>query len=154
MRWIWIIGVVAIAGWLIVGCGVDTGKRYGWLKDPFSYYPGITPPGGSGGGGGGVPGSNPGNYDQQEQEVFDLVNQERQNAGHWSGVTVLPTLHAATATICATVASLTMSTLKVRTRPTVVVQGTQDSSPVTPLFPIPIMASLKTSLTVTTHRSQ
>jgi len=81
MRWIWIIGVVAIAGWLIVGCGVDTGKRYGWLKDPFSYYPGITPPGGSGGGGGGVPGSNPGNYDQQEQEVFDLVNQERQNAG-------------------------------------------------------------------------
>ncbi|RKY19266.1 MAG: hypothetical protein DRP63_00910 [Planctomycetota bacterium] len=80
MRWVWIIGLVAITGWLIIGCGVDTGEREGWLQDPFSYYPGITPPAGSGGGGG-VPTSNPGNYDQMEQEVFDLVNQERQKAG-------------------------------------------------------------------------
>jgi len=71
MRWASVGVIAAVALWILAGCSADSGVREGWLEDPF----GASSPGPSG------PGSNPGNASAEEQEVFNLTNQERQNAG-------------------------------------------------------------------------
>ena len=65
----------ALAVILLVGCGVDSGVRDGNTPS-YTGGPGTGLPGG-----GSNPGSNPGNASAAEQEVFDLVNQERESAG-------------------------------------------------------------------------
>ena len=55
---------------LFLGCDTSSGNREGWLQSPFEQGPG--PQG---------PGSNPGNYDAMEQEVYERTNDERQSNG-------------------------------------------------------------------------
>ncbi len=67
--------VTALVVVLFVGCGVDSGVRDGSTPG-YTGGPGAGMPGG-----GSNPGSNPGDASQAEQDVFDLVNQEREAAG-------------------------------------------------------------------------
>jgi uncharacterized protein YkwD len=67
--------LTAVVMVLFVGCGVDSGARDGYTPS----YTGGPAPGLPGGGNN--PGSNPGNAGQGEQEVFDMVNEEREKAG-------------------------------------------------------------------------
>jgi len=67
--------VTALAVVVFVGCGVNSGVR-------DANTPGYSGgPGGGLPGGGANPGGDPGNAGASEQEVFDLVNQERDAAG-------------------------------------------------------------------------
>jgi uncharacterized protein YkwD len=69
------IFITALAVVLFMGCGVDSGVRDGSTPG-YTGGPGAGLPGG-----GSNPGSNPGDAAQAEQDVFDLVNQEREAAG-------------------------------------------------------------------------
>jgi uncharacterized protein YkwD len=64
-----------LAAVLFVGCGVDSGVRDANTPS-YTGGPGPGLPGG-----GDNPGSNPGDASAAEQEVFDIVNQEREAAG-------------------------------------------------------------------------
>jgi len=80
MKWVCVSVALVAALLIIAGCGVDSGSRKGeWTANPFQT-PGLPGPGG-GGGGGPNPGGDPGNASADEQEVFRLVNEEREKAG-------------------------------------------------------------------------
>ncbi len=68
-------GIASLVIILAAGCGVDSGLRTGSTPH-YTGGPGSGLPGG-----GNNPGSNPGDASANEQEVFDLVNQEREAAG-------------------------------------------------------------------------
>ena len=69
------VTIVALAIVLFAGCGVDSGLRDestpGYTGGPSSGLPG----------GSNNPGSNPGDASASEQEVLELVNQEREKEG-------------------------------------------------------------------------
>ncbi len=68
-----VVGALAVV--VFVGCGVDSGVR----GSDIPGYTGGPAPGTPGGPDN--PGSNPGDASQAEQDVFDLVNEEREKAG-------------------------------------------------------------------------